>query len=259
MSKVIIAKGEDIAKRTKAALQALSPFLPEKGSKILIKPNLVEPLPKDSGAITRPEIIEGIIQFLGKDFEIIVGEGSAFEETEECFEKAGYYEILSGYNVEIVNLNKGPFVKVKIDGNIWKEIEIAEIAKESYIISVPILKEHAFLVTLGIKNMMGILKPKGGYPNKSYIHSDFSEKICDLVSKIKPSLTVIDATTGMYGSHLYGELKRFDMTIVSEDVLAADIVGAKILGHDFKEVPYLNSALKRKIGFLPKEVKEISA
>lgn len=258
MSKVVIAKGRDIVERTKTGLRALSPRLPEKGSKILIKPNLVEPFPKDSGAITRPEIIEGIIQFLRNDFEIIVGEGASITETEKCFEKAGYYDVLSKYNVEIVNLNKGPFTVVKLNGNVWKEIEIAEVAKESYIISVPVLKEHAFKVTLGIKNMMGILKPRGGYPNKSCVHTQFGEKICDLVSGVKPSLTVIDATTGMFGSHLYGKLKRFDMTIVSEDILAADIIGAKILGHDYKEIPYLDLALKRKVGFLPKEVREIN-
>lgn len=62
MSKVIIAKGEDVAKRTLAALKALAPKLPARRSRILIKPNLVEPMPRDSGAITRPEVREGIIQ-----------------------------------------------------------------------------------------------------------------------------------------------------------------------------------------------------
>ena len=255
MSKVIIVEGKDIVQRTKMALRALAPCLPPKGSKILIKPNLVEPLSKNSGAVTRPEIIEGILQFLGNRFKIVVGEGAAIYETEKCFKKAEYYKILSKYNIRIVNLNRGPFVKVKLDGKVWKTIEIAEVAAESFIISVPILKEHSFGVTLGLKNMMGILKPKSGYPNKSYIHEKFAQKICDLVLVIKPCLTVVDATTAMYGSHLYGRLKRFDQTIVSKDVVACDLVGAKILGHE--KISYLDLALKRKVGCIPKEVKKI--
>ncbi len=257
MSKVVIAKGEDIISRTKIALEALSPTLPKKGSKILIKPNLVEPLPRNSGAITRPEVIEGILQFLGNGFEIVVGEGAAIQETEKCFEKAEYYNVLSKYNVKIVNLNKGPFVEVNLGGNVWEKIEIAKVANESYIISVPVLKEHPYKVTLGIKNMMGILRPEASYPNKTYIHTQFGEKICDLVSKIKPRLTVIDATSGMFGSHLHGELRMFNMTIASEDILAADIVGADVLGFSPKQVPYLDLALKRKIGKSPSQIEEL--
>ena len=40
MSKVIIARGKDIVKRTLLALRELSPSLPPKNSRILIKPKL---------------------------------------------------------------------------------------------------------------------------------------------------------------------------------------------------------------------------
>jgi len=262
MSRVIIAKGKDIRKRTLLALKKLSPKLPPKGSKILIKPNLVEPMPKESGAITRAEVIEGIIQFLGdKNYEIIVGEGSAIYETERCFEEAGYYEILSKYRVRIVNLNRDEFTRVRLDGKIWKEVEVSKLALESYLVSAAVLKEHAFEVTLSLKNLMGILKPKGKYPVKSYIHEEddyriWAERMCDLLSKIKPKLAIIDGTTGMFGSHLYGMLKRFDLTIVSEDGLAADLVGAKILGHE--NVYYLKLGLERKVGNYPREVLRVN-
>ncbi len=261
MSKVVLAKGNDIVKRTFLALKELSPSLPEKGSKILIKPNLVEAMEKESGAITRPEVVEGIIKYLGdKNFEILVGEGAAIFETEKCFEKAGYYEVLSKYDVEIVNLNKDKFIKVKLNGKFWKKAEVSKLALESYLISVPVLKEHAFEVTLSLKNIMGILKPGKGYPLKSYMHKEedykiWSERLCDLVLKVKPKLAVIDATTGMFGSHLFGNLKRFDLTIASEDALACDIVGAKILGKE--KVYYLELALKRGIGKSPNKIKEI--
>ena len=261
VSKVVLARGKDIVKRTYAALKEISPKIEKR--KILIKPNLVEPMPKDSGAVTRPETVEGIIKFLYdhfEDCEIIVGEGSAIFETERCFEEAGYYEILSKYDVRIVNLNRDEFVKIKVNSKFFPEFEVSKLALESYLISVPALKEHAFEVTLSMKNMMGILKPGKSYPLKSYIHKEedykiWSERLCDLISKVKPNLAVIDATTAMFGSHLFGKIKKLDLTIASEDCLAADIVGAEILGH--KNVYYLNLALKRKIGNIPTEIKEI--
>ena len=58
----------------------------------------------------------------------------------------------------------------------------------------------------------------------------------------------------MYGSHLHGKLKKYNLTIVSEDLLAADIVGAEIL--DNKHVLHLSKAFERKLGEKP-EVERI--
>ena len=73
MSRIIVSEGKDTTKRTVLALEELSPALPKKSSKILIKPNLVDPRSSDSGAVTRPEVVEAVIQFLGDDkYEIYV-------------------------------------------------------------------------------------------------------------------------------------------------------------------------------------------
>jgi len=265
MNRVVICKGRDIVKRTEKALSKLNPSLPAKNSKILIKPNLVEPYPKESGAVTRPEVVEGIIRYLdyiGK-YKILVGEGSSYtERTRECFEKAGYFYLEDKYDVEVVPFDENDFVLIKLDGEKWKEIKISKIVKDSdYIISVPALKEHFYVVTLALKNMMGVIEPKGYYPNKSYMHSSFSrgtwsKRLSDLLTKVKPHLSVIDGTTGMFGSHLNGELKQMNITIAGEDPVATDSVAAKILGND--KVFYIDDAEKRGIGSKKAEVERIS-
>lgn len=52
MSNVVVTYGADIIERTITALEMLNPSLPRKHSKIVIKPNLVEPMSKDPGAVT---------------------------------------------------------------------------------------------------------------------------------------------------------------------------------------------------------------
>ncbi len=249
--RVVVCKSENPMVRTKKALEILSPSITNK--KILIKPNLVLPMRPDTGAVTRPEVIEGIINFLGENYKIIIGESSADYNTKEAFELADFSK-LERDNVELVNFDNRGYFKLNLDGKAWKEAEVTEVVKEKYIISVAPLKEHPFGVTLSLKNMMGIIKPKGKSPNKLYIHNGVSEEIwaerlCDLLKKVKPHLSVIDGTTGMYGSHLNGKLKKHNLTIVSEDPLAADIVGAEILGN--KNVIYISKALERKIGEKP--------
>ncbi|MEM2955085.1 MAG: DUF362 domain-containing protein [Candidatus Nanoarchaeia archaeon] len=258
MSEVIIAEGKNIVRRTYLALKELNPTLPKTGDKILIKPNLVEPMSNNSGAITRKEFIEGIIQFFDdKRYEIIIGEGAAVFDTTKCFEKAGYYELGEKYNVRFLDLNKTKFISIK--GKYWN-FEISDIVKECYLISAAVLKEHTFEVTLSLKNLMGVLKPRENYPTKSYIHAENNEEIwarrlCDLVKVARPNLAIIDATTAMFGSHLFGKLKTLNLTLASEDALACDLVAANLIGHE--NVFYLDLAFKEKIGNKPTKIKII--
>ncbi len=259
MSKVIVCYGKNIIERTTTALEILNPSLPHENTKIIIKPNIVEPMAKDSGSVTRPEVIEGIMRLLSaKTYEIYLAEGAAISDTMKCFTEAGYLYLEKKYALKILNLHHLPFMKVK--GKIWKEFEIATLVKEAYIISVPVLKQHPFLVTLSLKNMMGILKPSQQYPTKGYMHEEpdrnlWAERLLDLICYVRPRLAVIDATTGMFGSHLHGRLKTFNATIVSEDALACDLVGAHFLG--YKNVFYLDMALKRGLGELPTIIEKV--
>jgi uncharacterized protein (DUF362 family) len=253
MSKVIVCYGKDIIERTRTALELLNPSLPRKNTKIIIKPNIVEPMSKHSGSITRPEIIEGVLRFLStRSYEIYLVEGAAIRDTMKCFQEAGYLYLEKKYTLRILDLHNLPFRKVK--GKFWKEFEIAALLEDAYIISVPVLKQHPFHVTLSLKNMMGILKPGQTYPTKAYMHEEpdksfWAERLLDLISHARPRLAVIDATTGMFGSHLHGRLKTLSATIASEDALACDLVGARFLGCN--NVFYLDMALKRGFGEPP--------
>lgn len=247
-NKVVISQSENIILRTIRALEILKPQLPQKGSLILIKPNIVVPMNKNSGAITRPEIVEAIIQFLNeKNYQIVVGEGSAEQTTNEAFLKGGYLYLVKKYKIKLVDLNKGPFIKITTGQKDWPEFEISKLAKEAdYLISAAVLKEHFFGLTLTIKNLMGCLKPKG-LPTKSYMHPKNDEEIWSkrmvlLYQALKPNLAIIDGTTAMFGSHLTGRLEKMDLTIVGEDALEVDLVGAKILGRE--RVKYLEEIKK---------------
>ncbi|MCW1301313.1 MAG: DUF362 domain-containing protein [Candidatus Nanoarchaeia archaeon] len=250
MSEVIIARGKDPRLRTYLALKALNPTF---SRKVLIKPNLVEPMPNNSGAITRKEVVEGVIQFLKEmGYEMIVGEGAAIWNTMECFDMAGYFELSKKYKVKFLDLNRGKFER--INGKFW-EFEVAKIALECDVVSVAVLKEHAFGVTLTLKNLMGLLRPRGNYPLRAYMHAEGNEEIwakrlMDLVRAIKPKLAIIDATTGMFGSHLFGKLVPLDLTLASKDAVACDLAGAELLGH--KEISYLKLALEEGLGKNPR-------
>ena len=143
---------------------------------------------------------------------------------------------------------------------IWLQVEVAKLAVDSdYLISVAPLKEHRYGVTLTLKNMMGTIKSQQEYPTKKYMHQEgnreiWAERLVLLLKKIKPNLGIIDGTTGMYGSHVDGRLQKKNLTIVGEDPLAVDLVGAEILGH--QKVFYLEKALIKKVGNRPEKIEK---
>jgi|GEM_PF-1079460 len=265
MARVVIVEGGGVKERTIRALSLLSPRLPPTGSRILIKPNLVLPSPNDSGAVTRREVVEGIIEFLGDDrYEIFVGEGAAIHDTWRCFREAGYDELERRYRVKLIDLNKDGFEEVR--GRYWRFKVSRSFLESDYVISAAVLKEHAFEVTLSLKNMMGVLKPGRLTPTKSYMHREYdfglpfgkvkwARRLCDLIMAKRPNLALIDATTAMFGSHIDGRSKRLNMVIVSEDPVACDIVGARLLGHE--DVFYLKMMLDERVGELPSKVNRI--
>lgn len=260
---IVVAKGPNIKKRTKAALKAFKPKI--KNKTILIKPNLVEPLAKDSGAVTRPELIAGIIEYFQesekKKKKIIIGEGAGIRDTFKCFKIAGYLDLEKKYDIELIDLNQDKFIPIK--GQYWN-FQIHELAKKAAIISAPILKEHeTFEITLSCKNLMGFLKPQKILSTKAYMHplnnkKIWTQRMIDLVKVCWPVLNVMDATTGMCREHLYGKCKRFNLTIVGENPIEFDYYTANLMAH--KEVFYLRALREAGLGKLPspKNIKQIS-
>jgi hypothetical protein len=64
--------------------------------------------------------------------------------------------------------------------------------------------------------------------------------IARLTNKLPPSFTLLDGIyTAERGPFFEGKLRRTNVLIASSDIFSVDKVGAKVLGYDPSEVPYL--------------------
>lgn len=169
--KVSLIKGEIRKDNVIKALELIESDLDRIGDakNILIKPNLTDI--KNQTANTHVEAVEGVIDFLRKNFprkKITVGEssGGAFYRritTEEVFQRFGYDRLLKKYdNVRLESFDRcNEYIKVPIKTAVG--VTHLRIAKRSqdfdYKISVAPPKTHNFAIaTLGIKNMAGFVK-----------------------------------------------------------------------------------------------------
>ncbi len=216
---------------------------PEISRNILIKPNFVTSSSPEKGTITDERIVRATVSyFKDRGYDIIVGEGGFGKNSAtKVYRKYDMHE----YGVRLVNLNRDERVRIQLDGIVLKKIGIASSAIERGIISLPKMKVHTLTgVTLGVKNLMGLLLPKPAI----YMHRKIHEKLVDLLSVIKPEFTLIDGIIAGERDEMFPRPVKLGVIVAGEDVIAVDAVSSYIMGFNPMKIPYIRIANERGIG-----------
>jgi uncharacterized protein (DUF362 family) len=259
--------------------------------RILLKPNLVGPDPRD---VTKPDVVKTLAQLMkdaGKD--VSLGEGSAAasrsmgsgaeygdckttdremlnELQKDIFDTLGYADLAQNLKVPLINLHTGRMTKVPLpDGFVFKEISLHHALTDTDLLcSVPMMKTHGLaIVTLGMKNLFGVFPGEiYGAPRWGVHHeagkvekSGTASAIIDVVKANKLGLTVIDASTAMQGTGPTfqggGRLARMNLIIAGTNPLATDMVAAYTMGFQPEEIPTF--AWAWKAGMTPTSLSDI--
>jgi uncharacterized protein (DUF362 family) len=227
-------------------------------ARVFIKPNIVfwsrfVAFPK-WGVITTSRVIEDMVILLKEHGieHITIGEGVVMRDRKDtktpahAFETLGYNTLKKRYNVSTVNVFERPFREVDLGEGICLNFN-EDILESDFIVDLPAMKTHnQTVVSLGIKNLKGVIDMK----SRKVCHNadpvkDLHFHVARLADKLPPIFTLID---GIYtlerGPAFDGRMKRTNLLVASSDILSADMVGAKLLGHDVTDVPYLVHAAK---------------
>jgi uncharacterized protein (DUF362 family) len=226
-------------------------------STVLIKVNFIVDKTWDTGATTDPLVVEAIILKLKElPVKIIVVESDAsITNADKAFEATGMKDMCILNGVEWLNLRHAKD-KIKItipDGETLKDITVPRLVTESAVISAAKLKTHmATKVTLGMKNMFGLLPDKF---KMKYHARGISDVILDINSVLKPTLTVVDGFVGMEGKGpTDGEPVQMDLIIAGTDPVATDAACCRIMGIDPSQVKHIRKAAEKGLGKLEAEV-----
>lgn len=240
----------DFSSSVERALQAVAdPAVIAQQKQILIKPNLVNSQPPP---ITLPvDCVDALIVSLRRitQAKIIIGEGCGDRnlETDEIFSRLGYRKLTEHANVELLDLNHAPLLKLKHPScRIFPVMWLPEILFDAYLISVPVLKAHSLAeVTISMKNLIGCAPPShyqvGGSWKKSAFHARMHQAIFELNSYRKPDLCLVDASIGMAEYHLGGPTcdPPVGKLIAGRDPVAVDSAGALLLGRDWHTIDHI--------------------
>lgn len=216
-----------LVRRTISAAGGMENFV-GKGDKVVIKPNIGWDRTPEQAANTHPLVVKTLAEMA---LEAGAASVKIFDRT--CNEKRRCYvnsgiaqaiESIGDRRVRLEHMDRRKFVSLAIKrGKSLKNWEIYGDALEAdCYINVPAAKHHGLSgLTLGLKNSMGVI---GG--NRGSLHFDLGQKLADLATVLRPTLTVIDATrlllrNGPQGGRV-SDVRVIDTVVVTTDPVAAD-------------------------------------
>jgi len=215
-------------------------YVPKKDN-IFIKPNIVDSESPKTGIITSPKVVEAIILYFKKyypDSKITIGEGPAVHVGwENLMKKAQYKYLADQYDVAFANLDEVKRVEFNWSNGV---LSLPKYLQTHEYINVAKMKTHMqATVSLCMKNQKGLLQKK----TKKDCHRKYElfNSIKQLSEVAKPDLNIIDGIQALEGTGplKYGDKKNVNLLVASQNIYAADNVGATIMGFDAKEIDYL--------------------
>jgi len=199
----------------------------------------------------------------------VIAESPANGTAMEGFANYGYDKLAAKYNVKLVNLDAEKYQIVYCIDQKDMQPHATRVATmmmdpaNNYVISAAKLKTHDLVgITLSLKNVVvgaGIKDPGTGLrptPGATRARSDkplmhgggvygINFNLFMLSAKLHPDLAVIDGYEGMEGTGpVNGTAISQKVCIASSDWLAADCVGAQLMGVDYNKIGYLNYCAK---------------
>jgi uncharacterized protein (DUF362 family) len=251
-----VAHGGDPTAITKAAIAALGGIdrFVRSADDVIIKPNIcVDYHPPEYAATTNPTVVATLVSLcLGAGARRVRVMDMPFGGTPgSAYAVSGIEEAVKAAGGEMEVMSPVKFVETAIpDGQDITSWEVyRDIIEADVLINVPIAKHHSLArLSLGGKNLLGVITK----PNQ--IHRNLGQRTADLVSLIRPTLTVVDAvrivaTHGPTGGSL-NDVQQTDTIIASHDIVAADAWAATLFDKIGSDIAYVKAAADMGLGTL---------
>ncbi len=233
MSSLALAKiGSDgITSALERVLEPFSSHIPCEDKRILIKPNLVEPVPCTTGQTTNPDLVEALVfwcQARGAA-EIAIGEGPSYfqprRDLSACFECTGMADVARRRGIRWIVFDDESFRTFRNYNPATPPVfHLSEHAFcWDYIINVPVPKPHYLTtVSIAMKNLKGFImreeKPSFHYCGQDGIHGS----VAQLGTIIRPSLNVVDCSLPLHCDSPF--------IIAGVDIVAVDAFTTALMG-----------------------------
>jgi uncharacterized protein (DUF362 family)/Pyruvate/2-oxoacid:ferredoxin oxidoreductase delta subunit len=225
-----------------------------RGSRVLLKPNLLSPNPPEKAVTTHPAVVEAVAKIVAEaGGHVLIGDSPMTVSLDKVAEVAGITAVANKLGAELVPFRRSVVLSPPPLAT-FKKIEVAgEVVKADVLVNLPKVKTHDLMgLTLAVKNLFGCVVGK----RKPQWHLKagrdprfFASLLLDLSLLLKPPLTIVDGVIGMEGEGpgSRGTTRRLGFVMAGEDPLAIDFAIAYLLGVSPDKLPHLSEAKRRRL------------
>jgi uncharacterized protein (DUF362 family)/Pyruvate/2-oxoacid:ferredoxin oxidoreductase delta subunit len=229
----------------------------KKGSRVVIKPNLLAPAGPERAMVTHPLVVKAVAEYvLEQGGRPQISDSPAMGSFWKVLNESGLGKALKGMDVEFREFRESVAVDT---GEPFKKVEIAkDVLEADLLINVPKLKTHAQMrMTLGVKNLfgcvVGLRKPEWHF--RTGVNRElFAALLVKIHHAIRPAVTVLDGILAMEGQGpgRSGTPRELGIIAACNDAYALDIAVCRMLGVDPYRV-FTNKAA-REMGHVVDEI-----
>jgi uncharacterized protein (DUF362 family) len=267
MAAVVITRDDSIDRAVADALRHLPLEKLVRGKVVAVKPNETYADADDTTGVTQPDTLRAVLREL-KRFgpkELVVSGGAGAAETDEVFRLAELMDVVKEEGAEFFDHNRPPFTEVRLDYRPEADVEGPQasvmvnprVLQYETLLSLAQLKLHeTATVTLSLKNIAMSFPaadyyghPRSTQRHKNHFFADMHSFIAAMAKRFPIHLAVIAGHPAMIGTGpLGGHAVETGLVIASTDPVAADVVGARLLGFRPQAVRHLWEAGRLGLG-----------
>jgi uncharacterized protein (DUF362 family) len=248
-----VIKGDSVDKNVRAALALLGGMerFVAKGGKVVVKPNVLTGRPPQFATTTSPELMKAVIAMCWEAGakEVVVLDNPV-GDARSSFETAGLSQAVSDADGKLVYLSNRDYQDYDIPQGkvITKWAFVTEALEADALIDLALPKQHSTSgATMTMKNLMGVM---GG--RRGSIHSNFSQKIVDVNSLVKPTLSILDGYRVLFRNGPTGgsldDVRLAKTLVAGVNPVCIDAYGAQFFGKAASDYKWLVEANARAMG-----------
>lgn len=267
MSTVIITRDDRIEEAIDEALDWLPLEELVRGRVVAVKPNDTWASAEDTTGVTQPDTLRAVLRHLTRfgPRELIVSGGAGAAETDEVFQVTGLAEVVEQEGAAFFDHNRPPFGSVDLEYPPDAEVQGPQrsvmvnprVLEYQTLVALNQLKLHeTATVTLALKNI-AMSYPAAdyyGHPRSTARHqhrffADMHSFIVAMARRFPIDLAITVGHPAMIGTGPLGGVPvETGLVIASRDAVAADVVGARLLGFMPQAVRHLWEAGRAGLG-----------
>jgi uncharacterized protein (DUF362 family) len=248
-----VARGTSAGSNTKRAIAAIGGMrrFVSRGDVVVIKPNIGHARAPKYAVDTNPSVVAALVGLARQAGakQVIVMDNPVGSDPVNCYGASGIAAAVKSAGGSMHVMGSRGYKDYAIPGHLLKAHPLyAAIVNADVLINVPIAKQHGSTgLTLAGKNLMGCTS------SRQRMHTlGLSQSIAEINAKLRPGLTVIDATrilvrNGPSGGSL-SDVRTKNTVIACKDWVAADTYVTRLFGKQPGAVPYIKAAADMHLG-----------